>query len=143
MENLIEEILDHGYRVTPILGVGLAPFAVSDEDRDGDKEADNADDKEYDADIHDRSPLQTEAQCGDMSHDDDERSRYCNTSNPFENGHAQKHNHLRVTGIPLFLQMGLVDRLHDESNGKDDIDGDNDHATIGEERNNPVVETHF
>ena len=33
MENLIGEILDHGDRVTPILGVGLTPFAVSDEDR--------------------------------------------------------------------------------------------------------------
>ena len=77
-----------------------------------------------------------------MSHDDDERSRYCNTSNPFENGHAQKHNHLRVTGIPLFLQMGLVDRLQDESNGKDDIDGDKDHATIGKERIDPVIERH-
>ena len=76
MENLIGDILDHGDRVTPILGVGLAPFAVSDEDRDGDEEADNADDKENDCDIHSRSPfLQTEAQCGHMSHDNDQRSR--------------------------------------------------------------------
>lgn len=78
-----------------------------------------------------------------MSHDDDERSGNCDASNPLQNGHAQKHNHLRVTGIPLFLQMSLVDRLQDEGNSEDDIDGDNDHATVGEERNNPVVETHF
>ena len=144
MKNLIGEILDHGDRVTPILGVGIAPFAVRDEDRDSDEEEAEGNDKEDSSDIHGRSPfLQTQAQCRDMSHDNDERSRNSNASNPFEDGHAQKHNHLRVTGIPLFLQMGLVDRLHDESNGKDDIDGDNDHATIGEERNNPVVETHF
>ena len=78
-----------------------------------------------------------------MSHDDDQRSRKSNASNPFEDGHAQKHDHLRVTGIPLFLQMSLVDRLQDEGNSEDDIDGDNDHATIGEERNDPVIETHF
>lgn len=53
MENLIGEILDHGYRVAPILGVGLAPFAVSNEDRDSDEEADDGDDKEYDGDVHD------------------------------------------------------------------------------------------
>ena len=34
MENLIRETLDHGDRVTPILGVGLAPLDVSDEDRE-------------------------------------------------------------------------------------------------------------
>ena len=71
MENLIGDILDHRDGVTPILGVGLAPFAVSDEDRDGYEEADDGDDKEYDGDIHDRSPfLQTQTQCGHMSHSD-------------------------------------------------------------------------
>ena len=53
MENLIGEILDRGDGVTPILGVGLAPFAVSDDDRDADKEEAEGDDKEYDDDIHD------------------------------------------------------------------------------------------
>lgn len=53
MENLIGEILYHGDGVTPILGVGLAPFTVSDEDRDGDEEADDGDDKEDSSDIHD------------------------------------------------------------------------------------------
>ena len=143
MENLIREILDHGDGVAPILGVGLAPLVVGDEDREGYKEADSADGKENDGDIHGRSPfLQTQAQCRDMSHDDDERSGYCNTSNPLKNGHAQKHNHLRVTGIPLFLQMGLVDRLQDEGNREDSIDGDNDHATIRKERIDPSVESH-
>lgn len=52
MENLIGEILDHGDRLAPILGVGLAPLAVSDEDRQGNKEADNADSKEDDGDVH-------------------------------------------------------------------------------------------
>lgn len=52
MENLIREILDRGDGLTPILGVGLAPLAVSNEDRDGDEEADNADGKENDGDIH-------------------------------------------------------------------------------------------
>ena len=143
MENLIGEILDHGYRVTPILGVGLAPVVICDNDRDADEEEAEGDDKE-DGDIHSRSPfLQTQAQCRDMSHDDDERGRKSNDSNPLEDSHAQKHNHLRVAGIPLFLQMGLVDRLQDECNGKDDIDSDNDHTTIGKERNDPVIETHF
>ena len=53
MENLIRETLDHGDRVTPILGVGLAPFAVSNEDRDGNKEEAEGYDKEDDADVHD------------------------------------------------------------------------------------------
>lgn len=53
MENLIGEILDHGDRVTPILGVSLAPFAVSDEDRKGDKEEAEGDDKEDSGNIHD------------------------------------------------------------------------------------------
>ena len=53
MENLIREILDHGDRVTPILGIGLAPLDVSDEDREGDEEADDRDDKEDSSDIHD------------------------------------------------------------------------------------------
>ena len=78
-----------------------------------------------------------------MNHSDNQRCWECNSSNPFEDGHDQKHDHFRVTGISLFLQMGLVDRLQDEGNSEDDIDGDNDHATVGEERNNPVVETHF
>ena len=78
-----------------------------------------------------------------MSHDDDERSGNCDASNPLQNGHAQKHNHLRVTGIPLFLQMSLVDRLQNKSNGKDDIDGDNDHATIVKECIKPIIERHF
>ena len=144
MENLIGEILDHGDRVTPILGVGIAPFAVRDEDRDSDEEEAEGDGKEYDAVIHDRSPfLQTEAQCRDMSHSDNQRCGKCNASNPFEDGHAQKHNHLRVTGIPLFPQMSLVDRLHDEDDTEEDIDSDNNHATIGEERIDPSVETHF
>lgn len=143
MENLIREILDHGDRVAPILGVGLAPLVIGDEDREGDEEADDGDDKEYSCDVHDMSPLQTEAQCRDVSHDNDDRRRKSNTSNPLEDGHAQKHNHLRVAGTPLFLQMSLVDRLHDEGNGKDDIDGDNDHATIVEERIDPSIERHF
>lgn len=53
MENLIGDILDHGDRVTPILGVCLAPFAVSYEDRESDEEADDGDDKEGNSDIHD------------------------------------------------------------------------------------------
>lgn len=53
MENLIGEILDHGYRVAPILGIGLAPLAVSNEDRDGDEKEAEGDGKEYDGDIHD------------------------------------------------------------------------------------------
>lgn len=142
MENLIREILDRGDGLTPSIEVGLAPIVVSDEDREGNDEADNADGEENDGDIHGRSPLQTEAQCRDMSHDNDQRSKYCNTSNPFENGHAQKHNHLRVTGIPLFLQMSLVDHLQDEDDAEDSIDGDNDHATIVEKRINPSVERH-
>lgn len=60
MENLIGEILDHGDGVTPILGVGLAPLVVGDEDREGYKEADNADGKEDDGDIHGRSPFLTD-----------------------------------------------------------------------------------
>ena len=90
-----------------------------------------------------QAPLQAEAQCRDMSHSDNQRCWECNASNPFEDGHAQKHNHLRVTGIPLFLQMSLVDRLHDEDDTEDSIDGDNDHATIAKERNDPVIERHF
>ena len=53
MENLIGEILNHGDGLTPSIGVYLAPFAVSNEDREGDEEADNADGKENDGDIHD------------------------------------------------------------------------------------------
>ena len=53
MENQIREILDHGDGVTPILRVGLAPLVVSDEDREGDEEADDGDDKEDDSDIRD------------------------------------------------------------------------------------------
>lgn len=53
MENLIREILDHGYRVAPILGVGLAPLLIGDEDREGDEEADDGDDKEDSSDVHD------------------------------------------------------------------------------------------
>ena len=145
MENLIREILDHGDGVTPILGVYIAPLVICYEDREGNKEEAEGYNKEDSGNIiHDRSPfLQTQAQCGHMSHSDDQRCRECNTSNPFEDGHAQKHNHLRVTGIPLFLQMGLVGRLQNECNSEDSIDGDNDHATIGKERNDPVVETHF
>lgn len=60
MENLIGEILDHGDGVTPILGVGLAPLVVGDEDREGDEEADDGDDKEDDGDIHGRSPFLTD-----------------------------------------------------------------------------------
>lgn len=52
MENLIGEILDHGDGVVPILGVGLAPVMISDEDRQGNNEADNADGKEDDGDVH-------------------------------------------------------------------------------------------
>lgn len=53
MENLIRETLDHVYRLTPIFGVGLAPLDVSDEDREGDEEADDRDGKEDNSDIHD------------------------------------------------------------------------------------------
>lgn len=53
MENLIGEILDHGDRVTPILGVRLAPLVIGDEDREGDEEADDGDNKENSGDIHD------------------------------------------------------------------------------------------
>lgn len=38
MENLIREILDRGDGVAPILGVGLAPLVIHDEDREGDDE---------------------------------------------------------------------------------------------------------
>lgn len=41
MENLIGEILDRGDGVAPILGVGLAPLVIGDEDREGDEEADD------------------------------------------------------------------------------------------------------
>lgn len=53
MENLIREILDYGDGVTPILGIGIAPLVIGDEDREGDEEADDGDDKEDDSDIHD------------------------------------------------------------------------------------------
>lgn len=53
MENLIGEILDHGYRVTPILGVGFAPLVIYYEDREGNKEEAEGYDKEYDGVIHD------------------------------------------------------------------------------------------
>lgn len=53
MENLIREILDHGDGVAPILGVGLAPLVIRDEDREGDEEADDGDDKEDSSDVHD------------------------------------------------------------------------------------------
>ena len=53
MENLIGDVLDHGDRVTPILGVGLAPLAVSDNDRDADDEEAEGYNKEDDDDVHD------------------------------------------------------------------------------------------
>lgn len=53
MENLIREILDHGDGVTPTLGVGLAPFAVSNEDREGDGEEAEGYTKQNDDDVHD------------------------------------------------------------------------------------------
>ena len=53
MENMIGEILDRGDGVTPILGVGLAPHVVSDEDREGDEKEAEGNDKEDDTDIHD------------------------------------------------------------------------------------------
>lgn len=52
MENLIGEILDHGDGLTPSIGVGLAPLVIGDEDREGDEEADSADGKENDGDVH-------------------------------------------------------------------------------------------
>ena len=53
MENLIRETLDQVYRLTPIFGVGLSPLDVSDEDREGEEEADDRDGKEDSSDIHD------------------------------------------------------------------------------------------
>ena len=52
MENLIREILDRGDGLIPSIGVGLAPLVVSDEDREGDEEADDGDNKEDSSDIH-------------------------------------------------------------------------------------------
>ena len=53
MENLIGEILDHGDRVTPILGVGLTPLVICYEDRERNKEEAEGYDKEDDGDVHD------------------------------------------------------------------------------------------
>lgn len=53
MENLIGEILDHGDRVAPILGVGLAPLVIHDEDREGDDEEADGDSKENESNVHD------------------------------------------------------------------------------------------
>ena len=78
-----------------------------------------------------------------MNHSDNQRCWECNSSNPFEDGHDQKHDHFRVTDIPLFLEMSLIDHLQGEGNREDSIDGDNDYATIGKEQIDPSVESHF
>lgn len=53
MENLIGEILDRGDGVAPILGVGLAPLVIGDEDREGDDEEADGDSKENESNVHD------------------------------------------------------------------------------------------